>query len=523
MSAKCRLITAKDGNKVPVITHEGKEVRLGSLYDGRYAAERWAKRYISDGTENVILFGLGDGQLVRLLTEIVPGKILVYEPNDALYREMRHTSAFKKIQANKRVKIYAGEDGKPELVNTARELLDQNAIDTTVLRSHFLYYKYYQKEFEWLKNICDEAVDKITMMFVSVRRFAPPMIRNLICNVKYMEGGIPLMRLAKYWNPDIPVIIVSAGPSLEKNLMWLKEARGRAFIFCADAALNLLLQHNIIPDVAACTDANKNLKNFTDDRIQDITLLITSSAPIELVGKNKSNRIWGSTEPYMESIFRICGIEYPKTEVPLGVATLMLASLLDLGTRRIIFCGQDLAYSPDGSSHIAGHNEGFQRREEYDAEGYEGGIVYSRYDWTITREWIEQMIQQFPDRKYINATEGGARIQGTEQKSLKEAIMELEQKDLYWKDVLEDKRIYITSEEYGQLKRVMIKEREDLVRIRQLGYEQAMLEEKESFVVTDLILAYMRGLKDGTRKERFQKALDYVEHEFEKEVSAWRK
>ena len=52
-----------------------------------------------------------------------------------------------------------------------------------------------------------------------------------------MTKGVPLRRLYRKGNADIPVILVSAGPSLEKNVEDLKEAKGHVLIWCADAAL----------------------------------------------------------------------------------------------------------------------------------------------------------------------------------------------------------------------------------------------------------------------------------------------
>ena len=63
--------------------------------------------------------------------------------------------------------------------------------------------------------------------------------------------------------------------------------------------------------------------------------------------------------------------------------------------------------------------------------------------------------------------------------------------------------------------------KEDLKKIRELGYEKVMVDQNENFLISELILSYMRSLEDMTRKERFEQALDFVEQEFEKEVSAW--
>ena len=45
-----------------------------------------------------------------------------------------------------------------------------------------------------------------------------------------MTKGVPLRRLYRKGNADIPVILVSAGPSLEKNVEDLKEAKGHALL-----------------------------------------------------------------------------------------------------------------------------------------------------------------------------------------------------------------------------------------------------------------------------------------------------
>ena len=105
--------------------------------------------------------------------------------------------------------------------------------------------------------------------------------------------------------------------------------------------------------------------------------------------------------------------------------------------------------------------------------------------------------------------------------SLEEAVSELNQQNIFWEDILADGRIYITLKEYEHLKQEFIKTREDLESIRDMGYEKVMLEKKEMLPAIELILSYMRSLDDKSRKTRFEKALDFVQQEFEKELSSW--
>ncbi|MCH5252743.1 MAG: motility associated factor glycosyltransferase family protein [Lachnospiraceae bacterium] len=523
MGQKCRLLIAKDGNKVPFLESDGGEIRFGSLYNGSYAAGRWLQYHIAEEIENVVLFGLGDGQILRGLLERIPGSVFVYEPSEALYREMRHTAICKKLQVEKRVRIFSGKQSFTELCVALWELLNENYVDTTAFRIHSGYGICYPGEIERLQGQFTEMIQRINSLRPSVKRFIHSMIRNQLATVANMEGDIPLGRLAKYWNKEVPVIVISAGPSLEKNLQWLKEVNGRAFLFSVDAALPLLLENDIIPDLVACLDANKNMNCFADERSLSIPLLVTTNAPAGLIRNHRAKKIWGSTHAFMNALYTRCGIELPETEVELGVATLILASLIDLGTRKIIFVGQDLAYSKDGKSHISGREEKFIKNKKYETEGYDGGKVFSRADWTMTREWMEKEIHRAKDREFINATEGGAKIKGTRQKTLEEVVGELKVQDISFQEILDDNRVCIRPEEYEKLKKEFLQGKEDLNKVRKEGYEKTFFEtDYKKLPVMNLVTDYMASLEEKPRKVRFEKAVDYVYNEYDKEITAWK-
>ena len=54
-----------------------------------------------------------------------------------------------------------------------------------------------------------------------------------------------------------PAIIVSAGPSLEKNIHLLREAKGKAVIIAVDAVLPTLVPAGVIPDIVVVLEANR--------------------------------------------------------------------------------------------------------------------------------------------------------------------------------------------------------------------------------------------------------------------------
>lgn len=70
--------------------------------------------------------------------------------------------------------------------------------------------------------------------------------------VGQLDGTIP---------NTIPAIVVSAGPSLNNNIMELKKAVGKAFIIAVDTAVKPLVKAGIIPDMFAMLDG-KNRWNL---------------------------------------------------------------------------------------------------------------------------------------------------------------------------------------------------------------------------------------------------------------------
>lgn len=80
----------------------------------------------------------------------------------------------------------------------------------------------------------------------------------------------------------VPTVMVGAGPSLEKNMKFLKEYRKKLFIICGDAALPILVKKlQIYPHVVVMGDpTEKQRENFKDiDTTKFITVCATVSHP----------------------------------------------------------------------------------------------------------------------------------------------------------------------------------------------------------------------------------------------------
>lgn len=516
MGMKCESIKAKDGHIVPVLRRGDTSIHLGSCYEGTYAAERWTDAYISDRTENVFLFGMGDCQILLKLAERVPGKIVVYEPEPLVYKMMKTTSLYKKVIKNGNIMLFCG-DCHRQLGRTIKDILDADWVERTMVISHPGYQGVYDREWNSLQEICQQICDDITFMRAPLKRFTVSMIQNQIANLSRMQGGVPLRRLKRVWNPDLPVILVSAGPSLEKNVEELKKVNGRALIFCVDAALPTLLRHDIIPDVMASVDSAKDMSCFDDVRCQKLPLLGSSNTRKEIFERGTGAIIWGYDHKQVMQIMNGAGIPLPEIPYYLGVSTAAYSTVVELGARVIILVGQDLAFSKTGESHISGRDESALPVERLEAEGYDGGKVWSRMDWMEFKKWFEKMITLYPDPIVINATEGGVRIQGTKQQRLSDVIRALPEVENHFTEQLKDPENQISFEESEKIREQMHQCVKDLEEIQRWGYHKTFFQkEYKKFPVMGMILAYMKIL-DDERELRFEKALAFVRDAFRQE------
>lgn len=513
MKRKCELILARDGQKVPVVKRDGESYRLGSSYDGAYAAGRWAAFHVPEDAEQVILFGLGDCQIPSALLARVPGRVLVYEPEEAVYHKVKSLPVFKKLQKDRRFYCLCGERQQDVLQQRMIDILNDDCLDRTIFRITPGYLTHYGEEYTVVAQMCQRICEAIQTTQGAIQRSFPTMIKNQLRNIYYLRDAIPLTRMVPFWDKDIPVILVSAGPSLLKNIECLKKAAGRALIFSVDAALPVLLKHGIFPDMAGSIDAVKNMDCFSEPGSYEIPCLVTCNSRYELISQLSGEKIWGSDHGCTRMIMEKYGIRSPEHSAQFGIAGGMFAMLMELGVRKIIMVGQDLAYSEGRRSHIGGQDEGFDETQAILVEGYYGERVYSRKDWNQFRVWFEDAIRSLPSQcEVINATEGGVKIQGTIQLPLQQVLEQLPERQISLSDLFSRKEIRITEEEYGDIIEEWAHVRRDLEQIKEWGYHRLFFQtDYHDIPVMDMVLAAMRYLRDvPDREERFHRAVEFV-------------
>ena len=114
------------------------------------------------------------------------------------------------------------------------------------------------------EKLQDEVIAKCTRL--GFDRMIP---QHILYHMKNMISQRNIAQIKQAFSAypvaDIPVIIVSAGPSLDKNVKELRKAQGKAFIIVVDAALRTVLQAGVQPDIV-CTIDPESPERFFEGR-----------------------------------------------------------------------------------------------------------------------------------------------------------------------------------------------------------------------------------------------------------------
>ncbi|EAH6697754.1 DUF115 domain-containing protein [Campylobacter jejuni] len=257
---------------------------------------------------------------------------------------------------------------------------------------------------------------------------------HFLQNIPSMLESIPFQRiLSERKNKFDNTIVVSAGPSLAKQLPLLKAYQDKAVIFCADGALSILEKEGIIPDYVTnldCRDLAVKFFQNKENLKQSIIALECATHPNVVHSLKAENCMIVLRNKALYQRFNLNDFGYIDTGTHVSHFSYTLA--LALGFKNIIMIGQDLAFDKEGNSHSKGFSYGEQFSGEktvptLKTQAYAGkGEVLTHVAWNDYRIKLEYLFACNDQKaKFYNATEGGARINFTEELSFKECCEKL--------------------------------------------------------------------------------------------------
>ncbi|EAI3042065.1 motility associated factor glycosyltransferase family protein [Campylobacter jejuni] len=384
----------------------------------------------------ICIYGIGNALLIKNLAKHYK-HLFVFESEIELF-----ILALSTIDLSEELKTYqvilfdaAVKDVEIHIamVFDQQSILEYLSLYEMFISSHY-YLKYYETSILSLNELCIKSA-AVAIRNADISCFLPLLTHGqFLQNIPSMLESIPFQRiLSERKNKFENAIAVSAGPSLAKQLPLLKAYQDKAVIFCADGALSMLEKEGIVPDYVTNLDFTDLAMKFFQNKEnlkQSIIALECATHPNVARSLKAENCMIILRNKALYQRFNLSDFGYIDTGTHVSHFSYTLA--LALGFKNIIMIGQDLAFDEKGNSHSQGFSYGEQFSGEktvptLKTQAYAGkGEVLTHITWNDYRIKLEYLFAcNSKEAKFYNATEGGARINFTEELSFKECCEKL--------------------------------------------------------------------------------------------------
>lgn len=441
MSSEYYVENSMDGRNIIRVVNEDRKIYIGS----RYSVERDINRFNENvnhinANTVIVAFGIACGEHIKEALKNLgdSNKIIIIEPSKEILNLFLNTEYSRIILQDKRVMLY--DFDKKNIQDILSKNIENYQVDNIKVISFANYSTIFQEEFKELNKVLRKVAMNKRTGRDTISFFSQSFFQNFIKNLNN-SAGYGVINSYKDMFKNKPSIIVSAGPSLEKNIHLLKEVQDKFVIICGARTLKALTNIGVTPDFVCAVDPQDITYTIMKNELNsNVPLVFMESANYKLVSEYKGSKILFSNEGMETYIKSIVGKEVDSLMQGGSVAHVCMGLSYYLGCNPIIFIGQDLAYTGDkfhAESTKAMENPGdvavaeFEKNKEQwqnmsgqniYVKDINGDLVRTSIILNSYKEEFEDLIEKCQGVTFINSTEGGAHINGAEVISLKEAI-----------------------------------------------------------------------------------------------------
>jgi hypothetical protein len=425
---RCKTEPAKNGTLTLVYSLNQTPYYLHSRFNPEAeSAKIIAKKDTS--ADHIIVMGLGLGYHLQKLME-TKGKIsrvLLLEPDLEIVKHSLKTLRWKKLMNRGDFFYVFGADFE-EIIRAVHNFINIITFDTVEYIDLPSETRLLGDFFKKARQVTDNEIKTELYDFKTRLAESYMLPRNVLRNMPLILKTRPAVHLKDRF-PGTPGFIISAGPSLDKNVLHLKKIKDRALLITVDTALKPLLKRSIQPHFTAAGDpSHKNYLHLQGTQTE-LQHFITAEAGIaHQVFRDFRDQIF--TLSVGKPIVRL--IE--ENSEPIGeleawgsVISIALELAVYMGLDPIIFVGQDFAFT-DTRNHCRGTSweekkleytrdlAQLQRFEKQSIRGNKkvveindivGNKTFTSERLKLYKNYLVRMVEKYPHVRFINATEGG--------------------------------------------------------------------------------------------------------------------
>lgn len=407
-----------------------------------------------------LVYGLGLGYLFQVTSLNSKGAVILYEPDLNILKIVLTLVDFSADFLKPDVYVCTNYDEVSYAIHKKSGM--ENLPEMLTLPSAM--------ETEGFENLVKRLKDTIGAYSLDLKytkeKFYPS-LKMLIKNIPNLFEETPLARFKDIYKGKTAVV-VSAGPTLDRNIEVLKKYRDRFVLFTVGTALKTLIANGIKPDflsIIETYDSSKQLAGIDLKDVYFITEPYSNPALRNFEFKRRFSHI-ASNVPVNQFWADICGENIEEYISKGTVSYTVLNSARILGCSKIILVGQDLAYiggqcySKDSAYKdlVCALNPETKRWEimaqDFDAfsnaisnspnpetrkqtalrrlqnlnnslhfvKGITGEMIPTESVYAAFVSPLQEFAKTFNDRIYINTSLVGAQLDGFENMGLEEAL-----------------------------------------------------------------------------------------------------
>lgn len=373
--------------------------------------EDWGRgqRWREAGGEHYHVLGLGMGMHIVEMASHNPEVVFtVYESDPHIIELMAGYSMVSAALANfENVEIVYDPDYQQFIQNSSR------LGETDKVCFHY----------PSISCICNpklrESMMQIYVDYDNMIRYREALVYNFLQNNQEVTKMASSLR-SVFQNKD--VYVVAGGPSLDKNIDLLRKRPKNSVLFTVGTSLRRLLAEKTRPDYVMITDPKRpvytHIKGLEDC---NVPLIILSTTYHQIAKKYQGDTYIMYQKGFYEAERYAIKREEMLVESGSSVMTTALDYLIQMGAKRLVFLGLDMAFTGNRSHHSQNYKD-ICPEDSIMVESVDGDMVPTSRNLLMYKQWIERRIARESEIELIDATEGGAKIQGMKIKTMKEVL-----------------------------------------------------------------------------------------------------
>ena len=390
-------------------------------------AQKLEKYEAFDNYHSLYFFGIGTGVFFQKLLENPNHKrIYIFEPEiELIYITFNLIDISQDIE---QMRIIIKKSTSLDFV-AIKYLIDKYSVLYLKKYNLDIYSSYYDKYLDEIKRVND----LVLLHFKHSLQDKGDSIEDTLLGLKHSSNRMQSM----FESPSLSqitntlrgrknAVMVSTGPSLQKQLSILKKYQDYFTILCIDASFPILAKNGIKPDIVLSmervTESSKFYVDTPKEFHKDVVFMFASVCHEDTFNAIADGEV---VIPFLRADKQNIALdlkEWGYLGGGLSAANYLYNFAMNVNFESIVFIGQDLAYGKDGTSHSKGAVYGADEIKIDDkkfagyikAYGGEGEVATMKYWKIFLNDLVVQISvsKQYNTMQTYNATEGGAYIDG---------------------------------------------------------------------------------------------------------------